>query len=139
MPLSLVAISLLLLFVTEYKGEASFSKAHTNTHTSAISCRNPYITDGDTLRCNGIRIRLAGIDAPEMPGHCQTGRKCTPGNPYAAKDYLYEISRGKITCHPIEQDRYNRTVAECYTEKVNLSCAMIDKGHAVRRYRPIDC
>lgn len=26
--------------------------------------------DGDTLRCGQERVRLLGIDAPEMPGHC---------------------------------------------------------------------
>ena len=26
------------------------------------------VTDGDTVRCNGERIRLLGIDAPELPG-----------------------------------------------------------------------
>ena len=29
------------------------------------------ITDGDTVKIDGIRIRLHGIDAPEKNQHCQ--------------------------------------------------------------------
>ena len=43
-------------------------------------------TDGDSLNCNGERIRLLGIDAPEFS--CPRGRKCVAGDPRAAKAYL---------------------------------------------------
>lgn len=36
------------------------------------------VTDGDTIRCNGERIRLLGIDTPELPGHCRQGRVAYP-------------------------------------------------------------
>jgi endonuclease YncB( thermonuclease family) len=39
------------------------------------------VTDGDTIRCNGERIRLLGIDTPELPGHCRKGRDCVSGDP----------------------------------------------------------
>lgn len=31
------------------------------------------LTDGDTIRCIGERIRLLGIDTPELPSHCWMG------------------------------------------------------------------
>lgn len=31
------------------------------------------VTDGDTLRCGSEWIRLLGIDALELPGHCRSG------------------------------------------------------------------
>lgn len=40
-------------------------------------CHWPKVIDGDTIHCRYTRVRLAGIDAPEMPGHCQPGRACT--------------------------------------------------------------
>ena len=44
------------------------------------------VNDGDTLRCqDGTRIRLSGIDAPELDGHCQPGRACVPGDPLASR------------------------------------------------------
>lgn len=105
-----------------------------------ISCTNPYIIDGDTIDCNGLRIRLAGIDAPEMPGHCKAGRKCTAGDPHAARDYLSTLTRDGISCTPKEVDHYGRTIARCETAAVkDVSCAMLAAGHAVRRYGYISC
>lgn len=106
----------------------------------AISCYRPNITDGDTLKCNGIRIRLHSIDAPEMEGHCRRGRQCVDGDPYAAKGYLVSITRSNVTCLPIEKDYYGRTVAVCKSEQSdNLSCSMIKSGHAIKRYGNIRC
>lgn len=104
-----------------------------------IACANPYIIDGDTLDCAGSRIRLQGIDAPEMPGHCRPGRDCTPGDPYAAKAHLKSLSRGIVRCTPVDTDIYGRIVARCAGAQGDLSCAMIEAGFAVRRYGVLSC
>ena len=31
-----------------------------------IECPSAYVVDGDSLRCGDIRLRLLGIDAPEL-------------------------------------------------------------------------
>jgi len=106
-----------------------------------FSCLDPYVVDGDTLHCAGRRVRLNGIDAPEMPEHCVEGRHCTPGNPFAARKFLTSLVKGKrITCHQQDKDSYGRSVALCKTDDgTDLSCAMVKSGHAVRRYAPLDC
>ncbi len=105
-----------------------------------ISCYRPHITDGDTLKCNGTRIRLYSIDTPEMPGHCKEGRKCVEGDPYAAKDYLISLTRSIVICTPIEEDHYGRTVATCKSEQSeNISCDMVKAGHAILRYGNLRC
>ena len=48
--------------------------------------------DGDTLRCGSIRIRLLGIDAAELPGHCRIGRHCAPGDPFAQQAALRRLA-----------------------------------------------
>ena len=55
------------------------------TSDADVICDDASVTDGDTLRCGALRIRLASIDAPEMPGHCRRGRTCVEGDPYASK------------------------------------------------------
>lgn len=104
-----------------------------------IKCRSPYIIDGDTLSCSGARIRLHAIDAPEMPGHCREGRRCTQGNPHKAKSYLQSLTRGEVICEALTIDRYNRTIADCTAGDINLSCEMVAAGHAVERYGTLSC
>lgn len=109
------------------------------SHTESIVCASPYIIDGDTFSCGNTRIRLYGIDAPEMPEHCRKGRRCTPGNPFKSKDYLESLSRGTVTCTAIEIDHYDRTIARCASKGKDLSCAMVEAGHAIERYGRLNC
>ena len=85
--------------------------------------------DGDTLRCGSVKIRLLGIDAAELPGHCDRRRKCAPGDPFEQWDALKRHSAGPITIYPIKPDRHNRMVAQITDAAGNdLSCAMISAG-----------
>lgn len=105
-----------------------------------LVCRNPKVTDGDTLRCGETRIRLAGIDTPEMPGHCRQGRTCVEGDPHAAKANLQRlVDRGVMECTEDDTDHYGRMIARCVVAKVDLSCEQIRTGHAEPRYGKIDC
>ncbi|WP_230771778.1 thermonuclease family protein [Sphingomonas sp. Leaf4] len=90
--------------------------------------------DGDTLRCGEERIRLLGIDAPELPGHCAEGRQCAPGDPFASKVALETASRGMATIERVGRDVYDRTLARIRVNGVDLSCSQIAAGHAI--YRP---
>lgn len=101
--------------------------------SSALSCRVVSVTDGDTFRCaDGTRIRLAAIDAPEMPGSCQAGRNCAPGNPYKSKAALQRLISGRtVQCVPVGRS-YNRIVAWCSIGGQDLSCVMVSSGNAVR-------
>lgn len=104
-----------------------------------IICSNPYILDGDTLTCDGVRIRLYGIDAPEMPGHCKPGRRCAPGNPHKSKKYLQSLTSGAVVCQRIEIDHYGRTIARCTAQGQDVSCAMVAAKQAIRRYGNLTC
>jgi len=105
-----------------------------------FTCRGPQITDGDTFRCGARRVRLAGIDAPEMPGHCQPGRDCVPGDPNASKANLARLAGyGPLECRQVDMDRYGRTVARCSKDGADLSCAQLEAGQAIRRYGQITC
>lgn len=91
-------------------------------------------TDGDTVRCGGERIRLLGIDAPEMPGHCRSGRNCAPGDPYASKQSLAAALSGPIRIERFGEDRYGRTLAALSGGSGDLSCLQLEQGQAV--YKP---
>lgn len=104
-------------------------------------CAAPYVIDGDTLQCShGPRVRLARIDAPEMPGHCRAGRNCAPGDPFEAKAALVEvIGRRDLDCTPVSAsprggsalDRYGRIVARCSVNGTDLGEYMLAGGLAI--------
>lgn len=108
----------------------------------AIVCERPWVSDGDTLSCRNLpaRVRLIGIDAPELPGHCNPRRRCTPGNGAASKRVLIGMVRsGPLIVRPQGYDRYNRILARVSVNGADLSCAMIAKAAAVPRYTRISC
>lgn len=64
-----------------------------------------YVIDGDTIAIRNMRIRLAGIDAPEL--HNAWGQK--------AKWALFAICKGQvITARISGRDTYGRAVATCH-------------------------
>ena len=93
-------------------------------------------TDGDTLRCNGRSVRLLGIDAPELPGHCRRGRVCAPGDPRASKAALaIAAMAGPATLRHFNVDRYGRSVALVTVAGRDLSCQQLTTGRAI--YKPL--
>ncbi len=99
----------------------------------AIACAITPI-DGDNVRCGRENIRVLGIDAPEMPGHCRRGRVCAPGDPYRSRERLREAITGPASIERVGRDRYGRTLAVVTVNGVNLSCHQLAGDAAM--YRP---
>lgn len=92
---------------------------------AVIACTAPTVHDGDTLRCGPDRIRLFGVDAPEVR------RGKTPAEPlaYEARDLLTRLTRGRVGCRVVDEDRYGRKVARCWSSaSADLNAAMIRSG-----------
>jgi endonuclease YncB( thermonuclease family) len=105
-----------------------------------FKCANPIVLDGDTIRCGEVRVRLASIDAPELPGHCRAGRQCVSGDPFASAEGLKVQIRGQaVECRQTDTDRYGRIVAFCSSAGNDLSCAQVRNGFAVVRYGALSC
>lgn len=108
---------------------------------ATFACSAPVAVDGDTLHCAGIGlVRLTGIDAPELPGHCRRGRVCTPGDGRASQHALAQlVRRGAVVCRDQGRDRYGRTLGQCSVRGSDLSCTMVASGFAVQRYGRLRC
>jgi len=98
------------------------------------------VVDGDSLEIGTARIRLFGIDAPELRQLCRAadGSNVTCG--LAARDTLGTLIGGReVACAPAEKaPSYNRTVAICTVKNASdhgpgtdLSEAMLRAGHAI--------
>lgn len=110
-------------------GSVALPSISAPTHSDRVSgCT---ATDGDTIRCGNERIRLLGIDAPELPGHCREGRHCAPGDPYAATARLRKAIAGRVHIERLGTDRYGRTIAALSNNEGDLSCMQLRNGYAV--------
>lgn len=91
----------------------------------------PTVSDGDSLVLDGERIRLRGIDAPELDQTCRRdGERYACGR--AARSRLQDlIGTQKITCSGTETDQYGRRLATCEAGEVELNSAMVEAGWAV--------
>lgn len=79
------------------------------------------VVDGDTIKVGSQRVRLWGIDSPEM--YTSEGR--------VAKEYLRTFVQGKeVHCLAMDKDRYGRTVAQCWLNGKDLAWYMVEGGHA---------
>lgn len=95
----------------------------------ALSCT---VTDGDTIRCGAERVRLIGIDAPELPGHCRHNRQCAAGDAAASTAALAQLVHGKpVVLERHGTDHYGRTLAFARVGRVDLSCAQLRAGRAI--------
>lgn len=105
-----------------------------------FTCTRLRVIDGDTFACGQQRVRLQGIDAPELAGHCRPGRRCTPGDGVASRAHLQQlVAWSRVECRQTDTDVYGRTVARCSAGRKDLSCAQVAAGQAVLRYAPITC
>lgn len=97
------------------------------------------VHDGDTLRtCSGERIRIANIDAPEMPGSpkCQDRRKqgwCDYRLAERSRDALADfLASGRATIRRTARDRYGRTLATVAVDGRDAGEYLIARGLARR-------
>lgn len=112
---------------------AVMAQPHSHPELSGVA----HVIDGDTIVINDTHIRLFGVDAPERSQTCESKSGFTYECGRDATATLKDIIRGqRVDCVPRDHDRYNRVVAVCYTESVELNAEMVRRGAAVdfRKY-----
>jgi endonuclease YncB( thermonuclease family) len=105
----------------------------TYSHTNA---QNVQITDGDTIKINGKKIRFSGIDTPEMKQTCIKNGIVNSCGVMAKKILMDKISNNEVICISEGKDQYKRTLAECFVNDESLSSYLVRSGYAFayRRY-----
>jgi endonuclease YncB( thermonuclease family) len=92
--------------------------------------------DGDSLDIGSERMRLFGIDAPELHQFCRDGAGDDYACGRAAAQALADLVRGRaVTCTPLDHDRYERDVVRCSVDGRDIGEAMVRSGHAVELAR----
>lgn len=114
--LIVVAVGLLAIAVINREDGADPNAA------SSLEGTPSRVVDGDTFDLAGQRIRLMGIDAPEME---------TAAGPLARDALVTLLARGPITCRDTGERSYGRTVATCQDAVgEDLGGAMVAAGWA---------
>ena len=109
---------------------------------------DPKVIDGDTIHIKSYKIRLEGIDAPEIKQKCK--------KPYLQimlfnfqKDYYcgliskkrltQKIANKRVRCILLGKDRYKRYLAKCLKGTIDLNRWMVRNGYAIayRKYSKI--
>jgi endonuclease YncB( thermonuclease family) len=90
-----------------------------------------YAIDGDTIRIDRERLRLKGIDAPEMGQTCTRSRQVYSCGETARNALIAMILRQQVQCRSSGRDRYKRLLARCATDGRDLGARMVEEGWAV--------
>jgi len=89
------------------------------------------VVDGDTIDIAGQRIRLEGIDAPEMAQTCGRGWFGTWAcGKASAKALTALIGSREITCSRQGTDKYGRMLGVCSVAGEDLNATMVRSGMA---------
>ena len=101
-----------------------------------IKSQDIKITDGDTIKINGEKIRFSGIDTPELKQNCIKEGESNPCGITAKQILIDKIGNNKVICISEGKDQYKRTLAECYVNDESLSSYLVRSGYAFayRRY-----
>lgn len=88
------------------------------------------VIDADTYDVGGVRVRLFGIDAPEIGQPCSAqGREWDCGR--WARDMVRDQFEGqRATCQEQDVDRYGRVVATCQVNGVDMGGHIVSAGWA---------
>ena len=89
------------------------------------------ILDGDTLKINYNKVRLHGIDAPEIKQTCKINNKnwnCGIESSNALKRLILEK---QINCKIVDVDIYKRDIGVCFVNEININQYMVRNGWAI--------
>ncbi|CAD0363161.1 thermonuclease family protein [Xanthomonas perforans] len=94
------------------------------------------VVDGDTIDVAGQRIRLYGIDAPELAQNCMHATGQWDCGRRSALWLQQLISTNELSCISKGSDRYGRIVATCTMGDLDVASEMVSNGWALA-YRSI--
>jgi endonuclease YncB( thermonuclease family) len=91
----------------------------------------PFVIDGDSLTLSGGKIRLRGIDAPELGQVCAGAKGSYQCGREARLRLLALIGARTVVCEGWERDKYQRLLGRCRAGGTELNREMVRTGWAV--------
>ncbi|WDR02797.1 thermonuclease family protein [Devosia algicola] len=88
-------------------------------------------SDGDSFRFGADRVRLLGIDAPELKQSCANANGAPWPCGERAREQMDILLRGQVACTQSGRDRFDRTLATCQSDGRDIGAVMVSKGLAI--------
>ena len=96
-----------------------------------------HVIDGDTFDVGRVRVRLYGVDAPEVAQTCDDAQgRAWPCGAFVKEEIARRFEGATATCQEIDRDRYGRSVARCFVQGRDIGEEIVGDGlaQAYRRY-----
>ena len=104
---------------------------NSSAYTQEIIKGSAKVIDGDTIHIGKNKIRLHGIDAPEIKQKCFISNDEWNCGEQSQSNLINLINLRKVNCIIFDKDRYKRDIAECYVDELNINKWMVKNGWAV--------
>ena len=94
------------------------------------------VIDADTIYIDSYKIRLEGIDAPEIKQKCILNQKEYFCGLFSKNKLKEKVDAKIIKCISSGKDRYKRYLATCFAGKIDLNKWLVKNGYAIayRKY-----
>jgi endonuclease YncB( thermonuclease family) len=90
------------------------------------------VVDGDTFWMNGVKIRIADIDAPEThPGRCPYEQELGDAATFRLQDLL-NAGRFELVAADRDEDQYGRKLRLIMRDDRSIGSELVDEGVARR-------
>ena len=89
------------------------------------------IIDGDTINIGNNKIRLHGIDAPEIKQACSINNEIWKCGVKSTQELKKLINGQNVYCEIVDLDQYRRLIGICYVETENINRFMVKNGWAI--------
>lgn len=96
------------------------------------------VHDADTIRVGGVKVRLFGIDAPEIDQTCGRGAGVWACGRWAAAEARARFQGKHAVCKAHDRDRHGRIVATCHVGGADMGETLVRAGLATAYLRYSD-
>ncbi len=131
--LAILACAAVALFLMSMRPATDAAHAAVMSGASAQSVLRgrASIIDGDTIEIDGRRVRIEGIDAPELGQRCPRRWVGTWRCGRSATRALRRLISGKeVSCQRLGADKYSRVIARCHAAGTDIGAYMVRTGYA---------
>lgn len=131
---ALAALQLTFFAAFLFAAVQSVAAQSVAAQSAAEIAGRPRVVDGDTLDFAGRRVRLYGVDAPELEQTCRAGGRVWPCGLEARWAALNRLSPHWVTCVPQGWDVVGTERARCYLAGVgqhDLGAWLLRRGWAL--------